>query len=222
MPHGTAKKVVRRMEEARKYLGEWGCTTLSMLAKALGATWEQARRAADLLEARGEAAVFTYGGKLLWCVNSEEAAAEAIHKLRLELWRVLCSSRRRFVSPTEAARLVAADPQARKAFSKFTSLTKITAGTLAFIDAALADLLGEAFDRRTNKKIYMVRTDICAKPPRRTEPKRYKPRRNLVTFRVTEAMARDIEKAAAALGVEKPRLIRMAIERLLKQYGVKI
>jgi len=217
MPHGTAKKVARRMEEARRYLKAHGCTTLSVLARALGVTWERARHVADLLEARGEVSVFRYGGKLLWCVD-EEAAADAVYKLRLELWRVICSSKRRYISPAAAARLIAADVQARREFSKYTSVDSITAGTLAFVDAALTDLLGRAFDRRTNKKIYLVPTGFCANPPRREAPKRYKPRRNLVSFKVTEAMARDIEKAAAVLGVGKAELVRMAVERLLNQY----
>jgi hypothetical protein len=217
MPTGLTKKVARRMEEARRYLNAHGCATLSALAKALGVTWERARHAAGLLEARGEVAVFVYGGKLLWCLN-DDVAADAVYKLRLELWHVICKTKRRYISPAAAARLVAADARARREFSRFTSVAGITAGTLAFLDAALRDLLCEAFDRRGNKKIYMVPAGFCAKPPRRLAPKRYKPKRNIVTFKIPETMARDVEKAVAALGIGKAELVRMAVERLLNQY----
>ena len=216
MPHGLARKVRKRMEEARRYLEAHGCATLSALAKVLGVSWDRARHVVNLLEALGEVSVFRYGGKLLWCVD-EEAAAVAVSSLRTAVWRLICASRRRYISPTELAKMAAANAQARKIFANYVPNLDKTGG-VRMMDAALRDLLGEVFDKRTNKKIYLVPADFCERPPRQEAPERYKPRRSIVTFKVTEAMARDMENAAAALGVGKAELVRMAIERLIEQY----
>ena len=218
MPHGLAKKVKKRMNEAYKHIEAQGCATVASVAGALNVPWDRARHVVDLLKKEGRVVEVEYGGKLLWCVN-EEAAEEAIYNIRAEVWRLICSNKLRYVSPSRLAQLMISDARARKLFAKYVSIKNAAnAGGIKFADAVLRDLLGAAFDRRTNKKIYMVPADFCAKPPRREAPKRYKQRRNIVTFRVTEAMARDVEKAAAVLGVGKAELVRMAVEHLLNQY----
>jgi len=219
MPAGLTERVKERIAKAHELAARHGCITIAAAASALGVPWDTARYAVEQLRRQGKVVEARLKKKLLWCVD-EEAAADVVYKLRLELWRVLCKSRRKYISPAAAARLIAADAQARNTYSKFVSVDSITAGTLAFVDAALTDLLGRAFDRRTNKKLYAVPGNICNSPPPRpsAEEVRYKKRRRLVTFKVPQAMAGDLEYAARLLGVEKAELVRMAVERLLEQY----
>jgi Mn-dependent DtxR family transcriptional regulator len=219
MPQGLARKTKRRITAAFKFIQTRKCVTIAALAKELGINWDSAKRVANMLQKAGKVVVVVYGGKMLWCID-KEAAEEILNNLRMETWRLICSSKLTHVYPSRLARLISEDAQAWKVFMKYVSMDDLTkAGGLKFFDAALRDLLGEAFDRRTNHKVYAVPPDFCSQPPRRIKPQIYKPpHRNMVTFLVTEAVARDIEKAAAMLGVDKPQLVRMAIERLLEQY----
>ncbi|MFZ8808112.1 MAG: winged-helix domain-containing protein [Pyrobaculum sp.] len=211
MPHGLAKKVKRRMREAYRYVKTRRCSTIASLARALGVEWGKARRVLNLLKKSGKVVEVTFGGKLLWCI-SEDDAAEVLHAIRSETWRLICSNRLRYVYPSRLAKLVAEDMQARRVFARYASLINSK-----LFDAVLRDMLGET-DRRGRKKIYVVPDGFCAKPPLHIKPHVYKPRRNIVNVRISGKMAKDIEKAAGTLGVDKPRLIRLAIERLLEQY----
>jgi len=214
MSHGQ-----RWMDEAYKYIEVRGCTTIASAAKALGVEWERARYVIALLKKEGRLVEVEYGGKVLWCV-SEEAAEEAVNALRAEVWRVICANRLRYVSPSKLARLISEDPKALRTLHKFAAPADLTAvGGLKILDAALRDLFGREFGRRTRRKLYYVPEGFCREPPPRVRPKVYKPPHStIVTFWVPEAMARDIERAAAELGVSKPLLVRMAIERMLQQY----
>jgi hypothetical protein len=138
----------------------------------------------------------------------------------METWRLICGAKFTHVYPARLARLIAEDVKAVKVFTKYVPVDDLTkAGGLKFLSAALHDLLGEAIDRRTHHKVYAVPPDFCRQPPPRTKPQIYKPpHSNIVTFWVDEAVARDLERAAEALGVDRPRLIRMAIERMLEQF----
>jgi hypothetical protein len=219
MPAGITREVEERIAKAYEHVARHGCVTVATVASALGIHWDTARYVVEQLRKRGKVVEARLKKKLLWCVDGN-AAADVVYKLRFEMWRVLCKSKRKYISPAAAARLIAADAQARKVYSKFVSMDSITAGTLAFVDAALTDLLGRAFDRRANKKLYVVPSNLCSNPPPRpsAEEVRYKKRHRLVTFKVPQAMAGDLEYATRLLGVEKAELVRMAVERLLEQY----
>jgi Mn-dependent DtxR family transcriptional regulator len=218
MPQGLARKTKRRITAAFELIQVRKCVTIATLAKELGINWDSAKRIAYMLQKAGKVVVVVYGGKMLWCID-KEAAEEVLNSLRMETWRLICSSRLTHVYPSRLARLISEDAQAWKVFMKYVSRDDLTkAGGLKFFDAALRDLMGEAFDRRTNHKVYAVPPNFCSQPPQRIKPRIYKPRRSMVTFLVTETVARDIERAAALLGVDKPQLVRMAIERLLEQY----
>ena len=219
MPIGLAKKTKKRLAAALEFIKTRRCVTVAALAKELGVDWDGAKRITNLLRKEGKIVVVVYGGKMLWCVD-KEAAEEVLNTLRMETWRLICSYKLTHVYPSRLARLISEDGQAWKVFMKYVSVDGLTkAGGLKFFDAALRDLLGGAFDRRGNHKVYAVPPGFCSQPPRRIKPRRYKPpHNNIVTFWVSETLANDIEKAAATLGIDKPRLVRMAIERLLEQY----
>jgi len=219
MPWGLAKKTRRRMEAALGFIQARRCATVASLAKELGVDWDGAKRITNLLRKEGKVVVVVYGGKMLWCVD-EEAAEEAVNEVRMELWRLICSAKLTHVYPARLARLAAEDVHAMKVFMKYVSMDDLTkAGGLKLFDATLRDLLGEALDRRARKKIYAVPRGFCKKPPQRVKPRIYKPpHNNIVTFWVDERVARDLELAARTLGVDKPQLIRRAIEGLLEQY----
>jgi|ADKH01.1.fsa_nt_gi hypothetical protein len=216
MPSGVTRKVAARVEEALEFFKAHKCATLSVLASALGVNWDKARRVADLL--KGSVVVVVVGGKLLWCV-SQEAAEEAVNSLLSETRRLICNSRRKYVAPSKLASEIVNDARARKVYAKYVPLKHIAkAAGLRFIDAVLTELLGEAYDRRFNRKLYMVPPDLCRKPHRRVKPRLYKPKRGTTTFKVPPAMARDLEIAATSLGTTKGELVKEAIRRLLEHY----
>jgi len=218
MPWGLAKKTRRRMEAALEFIKARRCVTVAALAKELGVGWDNAKRIADMLRKEGKVVVVTFGGKMFWCID-EGAAEEAVNEVRMETWRLICNAKFTHVYPARLARLVMEDVKAMKVFTKYVSIDDLLkAGGLKFLNAVLNDTLGEAVDRRTHHKVYAVPPNFCTQPPPRAKPKIYKPPHSIVTFWVGEEMLQDIEKAAEALGVDKPRLIRMAIERMLEQY----
>jgi hypothetical protein len=82
----------------------------------------------------------------------------------------------------------------------------------------LEDVLGTEPDLRNNKKLYAVPAGICAASPPPPDSLRRRYRANLVNVRVTERMAKDLELAAKMLDIDKSKLVKTAIEKLLNEY----
>lgn len=218
MPRRATKEVKSRVEQAQELVKQLGCVTVAALAKALDVGWGEAKYALNQLKKERKVVETAVGDRLLFCVDGD-AAEEEVYKLRLETWRLICGVKYAYVYPARLACLIMEDAQARKMFTKYVPASDLLkASGLKFLDAVLRDLLGGEFDRRTHRKVYAVPPEFCRQPPPRTKLRIYKQPHTIVTFWVGEKMLQDIENAAEALGVDKSRLIHMAIEQLLEQY----
>ncbi len=106
-----------------------------------------------------------------------------------------------------------AERRPRKAQQNIIKL-KLPQSLLEDLDLA-AEMLGVSRShvmRVAIRRLIEMYKDAPPPSPRRKR----KPR--LVAVRVPQPLLEDLEKAAAMLGVDKPRLIRMAIERLLQRH----
>ncbi len=217
MPAGRTHRVKERMKKLEEYIKNTKCVTIPSAANVLKSGWETARNTLNELLKDGKVVRYIYACKTFYCL-SEEDAYNAAQSLRRELWRLICGSKRRYISPSAAFKMIAEDKQARKLFSKYIIVDRSNSGALAFISCMLKDVLGTEPDRRNNKKLYMVPAGICAAPPPPPDSLSRHYRRNLTSVWITERMANDLELAAKMLNTDKSKLVKMAIEKLLNEY----
>jgi hypothetical protein len=217
MPAGRTRRVKERIKKLEEYIKDAKCATIPSAANVLKSGWETARNTLNELVKDGKVVRHIYAGKAFYCL-SERDALQAAHSLRHELWRLICQSRRRYLSPSAAFKMIEADRQARSLFSKYIIINRVNSGALKFLSYMLKDVLGTKPDLRNNKRLYAVPPNICSTPPPPPDSLRRRYRANLVNVLVTERMANDLEPAAKMLGTDKSKLVRMAIERLLNEY----
>jgi hypothetical protein len=217
MPSGRTRRVKERIKMLEEYIKNTKCVTITSAANVLKSDWETARNTLNELAKDGKAVRHNYAGKMLYCA-SEKDAFEVVHRFRRELWRLVCKSRRRYISPSAVFKMIINDKQARKFFSKYIIIDRLNSGALSFIARMLEDVLKTEPDWRNNKALYAVSASICNAPPAQPEslPRYY--RKNLTTVHVTERMAKDLELAAKMLNVSKSKLVRMAVEKMLNEY----
>jgi DNA-binding MarR family transcriptional regulator len=210
-----------RMLDVLKYMEkEAPCTTIGKIAKEFNLTWSQARHLITQLVKAGHIIETTISTKLLWCIN-ETAAATEIYTLIQEAWRVICDSKKRYITPSEAAQLIAHDKNARKVYAKYVDLINRKGGTLKFMTAILTKVLGKPLVKTPRKAVFYIPPEICQKEPQLSDIsiRRYKRQhRNIVTLKVSTTMYNDMLKATQELGIPIAELVRMAIKRLLDQY----
>jgi len=191
--------------------------TIYSAANVLKSEWETARNTLNELLKDGKVVKHVYASKMFFCL-SEEDALEAVHGLRHELWRLICESKRRYISPSAMFKIIASDVKARRLFSKYIIIDRDNSGALKFLARMLEDVLGVEPDHRNNKKLYAVPHGLCNAPPAPPDSLKRNYRKNLTNVLVTERMARDLELAAEMLNTDKSKLVRMAIEKLLGEY----
>ena len=211
---------MRTLTTLRYMEQEVPCVTIAKIQRLLNVSWSAARHILKQLVRHRLVIEIRLGRKMLWCI-SEEAAATEVHAIRHALWLVLCQYRRRFVTPTTVAKLIAKNTEARNVFAKYVEISDRNVDTLRFIAAALEDMLGPPIDKRPRKTTYHVPTEtLCVKEP---EPgnvliKRYKSPNYLVSIRVPTPMYNHLLEVANRYGITMSQVVRMAISNLLEKY----
>jgi len=220
MPRKMSDNMRIRMAKALKYMTtESPCTTIAKIATTLNISWSMARNTLYQLAKNKMVLKVEISHATIWCID-EEAASKAIFEIKHTLWRLICKSRRRFMTASEALKLITADTEARKIFAKYIDINSPHGHTLYFIASALDDLLGKPIDKRRRRTLFYVPAKLCQKEPTPADVdlSHYTLAQRLVTFKVPTTMYNDMLEAAEKLDVTLKELVNMAIDRLLTEY----
>jgi len=217
IPHDNLPERAVEALEYMKYVSP--CATIATIANALNLSWTYTRKIMTHLTKSGLIIEVAIKHRVLWCINKKAALIE-IAILRHELWRVICASKRKFITPSQIYGLIAKDTEARKIFAKYINVDKINANALKFLSALIEDLIGPPLEKTSRKVLFHVPPKICElKPPLDNIPiRQYKQPHRVVTFKVSHNMYMDLLTAADYMGTTIPHLVRMAIARLINQY----
>ncbi|CAG25667.1 hypothetical protein PyrSV_gp48 [Pyrobaculum spherical virus] len=220
MPRKMSDTMHTRMIKTLRYMiTEAPCTTIARVANKLDVSWSMARNALYQLAKNKMVLKVEISRATIWCVD-ENAATNAIFEIKRTLWRLICNSRRRYITPSDMLRLIAADTEAHNIFAKYVDVNSTHGHTLHFIASALEDLLGKPMDKRQRRLLFHVTPRFCKKAPTLADINlsHYTSAYRLVTFKVPTAMHNDMLEAARTLGLTTSELVTMAIDRLLSQY----
>jgi len=216
-PHDNLPKHAVEVLEYMKHVSP--CATIATIASALNLSWTYARKIMAHLTKNKLIIEVAIRHRVLWCINKKAALIE-IAILRRELWRIICASKRKFITPSQIYRLIAEDTEARKIFAKYINVDKISGNALKFLSALIEDLIGPPLEKTSRKVLFHVPPKICElKPPLdNIQIRQYKQPHKVVTFKVSHNMYMDLITAADYMGTTIPNLVRMAIARLLSFY----
>ena len=212
-------KLRNRIIDTLQYMkAEAPCTTTMAIAKKLNVTWDKAHTIIKhLLNAQLAIAIYL-DRRMIVCLSKKEAAAE-IAALKREIWRTICTTKRRFIKPSIIAKQIANDPHARKVFAKYINVNHVNGNSLQFITDLLEHILGPPIEKTSRAVRFYVPREYCEKePPIKIPIKTYKSTYRNVTFKVPDYMYTDMINATRHMNITMSQLVTMAIARLLQQY----
>ena len=200
-----------RLSRVEKLLAQYGCISVSVLARELRISHSQAYHLMRIMLLMGRGVKMVVGKTAVLC-RSRKAAEDTIARLRETLHRLAVENKMKYVTASKVLQAALRCKDAYELLSRFVTLRRnmkrFSPVALAFVDAILKSLYGEPALRQRRRLIYVV-----------TQPRQehgIEITDSVDGYRLYVNLTDDL--AEALQGVDSNEVVLRALEQLLQRY----
>lgn len=201
----------KRLRRVEKLLAQYGCVSVTVLARELRISHSQAYHMLNVMLLMGRGVKMVVGKTAVLC-RDRKATEELFSRLRETIHRLVIENKMRYATPTKVLRASLKDRDAYALLSKFIPLRrnmdKFPPALLKFVDDILRSLYGEPALRHQRRLIYVV-----------TQPR---PEHGIEIiddvdgYRLYVNLPDDL--AEALQGVDADQVVLQALEQMLQKF----